>query len=44
VSELDWLAVGEGLIGFALGLLTGTVWVLVHACGGWSHGRHVRRE
>jgi hypothetical protein len=41
-----WLAVGEGLIGFALGVVIGVVWVLVRIVTGGAaarNGRHRRR-
>jgi hypothetical protein len=44
VSELDWLAVGEGLIGFLLGILVGVVWTLARVVtGGARNGRPVSR-
>jgi hypothetical protein len=42
VNELDWLAVGEGLIGVALGILVGVVWTLARVVtGGARNGRYV---
>jgi hypothetical protein len=47
VTPTDWLAVGEGAIGFALGLLIGVVWMLarvVTAGARARNGAHIRRQ
>jgi hypothetical protein len=45
VSSTDWLAVGEGLIGFLLGLVVGVLVVLVRVVtGSPRNGRHTRRD
>jgi hypothetical protein len=44
VNSVGWLAVGEGAIGFVLGVLVGVVWTLARVVtGGARNGRHVSR-
>jgi hypothetical protein len=43
VSSTDWLAVGEGALGFLLGLVVGALYVLVRVVTGSGNGRHTRR-
>jgi hypothetical protein len=45
VNSVGWLAVGEGAIGFLLGLLIGVVWTLAKVVtGGARDGRHVSQR
>jgi hypothetical protein len=46
VNSVGWLAVGEGAIGFLLGLLIGVVWTLARVVTGGARvrdGSHVSR-
>jgi hypothetical protein len=43
VTLTDWLAVGEGLLGFFLGIVVGVLYVLTRVVTGSGRGRHTRR-